>query len=117
MKAEYRREDDDGAATRWLSAYHLPPVLSPASKPPVHAHGLLAGGYDLWYSMMTTTPNEVVKPIHPRRMPVMLDSDDYDTWLIGSPDNAAKLLKPFAADQMQIAMEGGKSDDMRQVVI
>ena len=24
------------------------------------------------YSMMTTTPNEVVKPIHPSRMPVIL---------------------------------------------
>ncbi len=35
------------------------------------------------YSMMTTTPNEVVNP--------------------------------FAAERMHIAMEGGKSDDMRQV--
>ena len=69
------------------------------------------------YSMLTTVPNEVVEPIHPSRMPVILDNGDYDTWLTGSPDNAAKLLKPFPADQMHIAMEGGKSDDMRQAVI
>jgi len=62
------------------------------------------------YSMMTTKPNEVVKPIHPSRMPVILDPADYDVWLTGSTDDAAGLLKPFAADQMRIAMEGGKQD-------
>jgi len=67
------------------------------------------------YSMMTTTPNEVVKPIHPSRMPVILDAADYDTWLTGSPDEAAGLLRPFAVERMHIATEGGKSDDMRQV--
>lgn len=49
-------------------------------------------------------------------LPVMLDDGDYDLWLTGSPDAAAKLLKPFPANQMHVAMEGGKSDDMRQVV-
>lgn len=63
------------------------------------------------YSMMTTTSNEVVKPIHPSRMPVILDPADCDTWLTGTPDEAEALLKPFAADQMHIAMEGGKTDD------
>ncbi len=62
------------------------------------------------YSMMTTTPNEVVKPIHPARMPVILDLASYDTWLTGSPDEAATLLKPFPAARMHIAMEGGKAD-------
>jgi putative SOS response-associated peptidase YedK len=65
------------------------------------------------YSMMTTTPNEVVKPIHPSRMPVILDPADFDTWMTGSPDEAAGLLKPFAADRMHIAMEGGNADDGR----
>jgi len=36
--------------------------------------------------------------------------------VLGLPDAAAKLLQPFPADQMHIAMEGGKSDDMGQVV-
>ncbi len=62
------------------------------------------------YSMMTTTPNEVVKPIHSSRMPVILDPIDYDAWLTGSPDEVDKLLKPFPANRMLIAMEGGKSD-------
>jgi hypothetical protein len=46
-------------------------------------------------------------------MLVILDAGDYDTWLSGSPE--AGLLKTHPADQMHIAMEGGKSDDMRQV--
>ena len=59
------------------------------------------------YSVMTTTPNEIVKPIHPSRMPVILDPEYYVMWLTGSPGDAAGLLNPFAADRMSIAMEGG----------
>lgn len=67
------------------------------------------------YSMLTTVPNEVVEPIHPSRMPVILEADDHGTWLTGSPDKAAGLLAPLPAERMHIAMEGGKADDMRQV--
>jgi len=31
------------------------------------------------YSIVTTAPNEIVKPIHPKRMPVILKPDDHDT--------------------------------------
>ena len=50
-------------------------------------------------------------------MPVILDDADYDTWLTGTPDEAAGLLKPFPSDQMHTAMEGGKTDDMGRAVI
>ena len=30
-------------------------------------------------AILTTTPNEVVRPIHPNRMPVILDPADYET--------------------------------------
>ena len=42
------------------------------------------------FSMMTTTPNKVVNPMHASRMPVILDAGDYGTWLTGSPDEAAR---------------------------
>jgi putative SOS response-associated peptidase YedK len=64
------------------------------------------------YSMLTTTPNELVKPIHPTRMPVILDPDNYEHWLTGSSDETAKLLKPYPPDQMRIALEGGKADEV-----
>ena len=57
------------------------------------------------YSMMRTAPSEVVKPIHTSGMPVIPDSDDYGTWLTGSPDEAADLLKPFPGTTTLIALE------------
>ena len=64
------------------------------------------------YSMLTTKPNDVVKPIHPSRMPVILDDADHEQWLHGTADEAAGLLRPFSAERMHIAVEGGKSDDV-----
>lgn len=40
------------------------------------------------FAFLTTTPNNVVKPIHPSRMPVMLGStNDFDAWIEGTPDD------------------------------
>ena len=63
------------------------------------------------YSMMTTTPNALVKPIHPSRMPVILHQDDYEMWLTGSTDDAMSLCAPYEATAMRITLAGGKSDD------
>jgi putative SOS response-associated peptidase YedK len=64
------------------------------------------------YSMLTTKPNDLVKPIHPSRMPVILDADDYETWLTGSSEQAMKLCQPFDANRMRITMASGKADDV-----
>lgn len=63
-------------------------------------------------SMVTTTPNELTKQIHPDRMPMILDPSDYDAWLNGTPDQAFALIKPFPAERMVIHQsgEGIKSD-------
>lgn len=55
-----------------------------------------AGLWDVWsdgdnggtitsFTILTTEANETMKPLHDR-MPVILDRDDYDTWL--DPDNS-----------------------------
>ena len=70
------------------------------------------GTYDLGevesdvYSMMTTTADDLVEPVHPSRMPVILDPKDYETWLSGSADEAFELLKPFPANRMKIVDSG-----------
>ncbi len=46
-------------------------------------------------SMITTTPNELVKDTHPDRMPTILHPEDYEEWLTGGPDAAFALLRPF----------------------
>lgn len=63
------------------------------------------------YAFLTTAPNEVVRPIHPARMPVMLSGEQaFDTWLEGSPEEAFALARPFPASAMQIVHEGDKAD-------
>jgi putative SOS response-associated peptidase YedK len=65
-----------------------------------------AGLYDIWeepvggneiysYTIVTTTPNEVVKPIHDR-MPVIIEKNDEDVWLNRNTDEnkLRSLLKP-----------------------
>lgn len=60
----------------------------------------------LTHTMITTTPNELVKPVHPDRMPVILDRDDYAAWLHGSPEQAAGLLRPYPTEKMRIVGQG-----------
>ncbi len=60
-----------------------------------------------YYSVITTTPNEVVAPIH-NRMPCILDSRNYDAWLDPKidPEILRPLLKPFPAEKMQAKPTG-----------
>lgn len=63
------------------------------------------------YSFLTTTPNSIVKPIHPKRTPVMLVGEEAQAmWLNGTPDEAFNLAKPYPADQMMIVHKGEKRD-------
>ena len=71
----------------------------------------LAGLWETWQSadgsviescaILTTTPNELMAPIH-NRMPVIVEPADYDTWLDpgNEPDQARHLLRPYPAAKM-----------------
>lgn len=64
------------------------------------------------YTILTTGPNDLVRPIHPSRMPVILEEDDYETWLSGSEDDAFALAKRFPAEKMEIKRSGeGMKED------
>jgi len=66
-----------------------------------------AGIYDHWKhdeeeivscSIITTSPNKIVAPIHDR-MPVVLNKDDEDKWLGDVPaDELVLLLRPYAGE-------------------
>lgn len=58
------------------------------------------------HTIITTAANEIVKPVHPDRMPVILDPADHEIWLTGSTEEALALLKPYPADRMKIVREG-----------
>ena len=65
-------------------------------------------------TIITTDANHKLRPIH-HRMPVILDRDDYATWL--DPDPAAPavlgLLKPHAPDAMAFYRVGRRVNDAR----
>ncbi len=58
------------------------------------------------FTILTTMPNELVLPIHPQRMPMILAQDDYETWLTGSADDAFDRVGPYPADRMRIVRSG-----------
>lgn len=63
-----------------------------------------AGLWDLWqapggtelrtFAIVTTTPNDLVRPIH-NRMPVILRKTDEETWLASGSQGTAPLLAPY----------------------
>ena len=53
-------------------------------------------------TIITTDPNDVLRPLHDR-MPVILDSRDYEKWIDSSPKDPGivqELLKPWAAEEL-----------------
>jgi putative SOS response-associated peptidase YedK len=72
----------------------------------------LAGLWDVWrkpdgkrvesFTIITTEPNELVRPVH-NRMPVMLRAEDEEQWLDASRTPFAKaksVLKPYPDELM-----------------
>lgn len=78
-------------------------------------HGILslAGLWEIWQSpdgglletctILTTTPNELMNPIHDR-MPVILDPADYSMWLDSQtqPDQLQHLLRPADPERLAV---------------
>ncbi|XWN29990.1 MAG: SOS response-associated peptidase [Devosia sp.] len=58
----------------------------------------------------TKDANDVVKPIHPKAMPVILDPADYEQWLTGSKEEAMALQRPLPSERLRLARVGGKAD-------
>jgi putative SOS response-associated peptidase YedK len=71
-----------------------------------------AGLWEVWHApdgseirsctILTTDSNEKTKAIH-HRMPVILQPDDYDTWLHSDDEKVKRaLMQPFASEAMDI---------------
>ncbi len=54
------------------------------------------------YAFLTTEPNPLVAPKHPKAMPVILLADDHDRWLTGSFDDVLELQAAYPSQLMSV---------------
>ncbi len=63
------------------------------------------------FAFLTTEPNAVVAPIHPKAMPVILTSpEEIETWMTAPAKEALALQRPLADDSLRIVARGQKQD-------
>jgi len=63
------------------------------------------------YGFLTTDPNSVVAPIHPKAMPVILtEQEEMDTWMNAASDEAIELQRPLLDGLLSIVARGHRED-------
>jgi putative SOS response-associated peptidase YedK len=66
------------------------------------------------FGFLTTEPNAVVAPIHPKAMPVILTTPaEVDLWLSADAPKALELQRPLPDDALRIVASGEKEDGAR----
>jgi putative SOS response-associated peptidase YedK len=62
------------------------------------------------FSVLTTEPNDIVRPVRSKAMPVILTRGECDPWLEGETADALALQRPFPAEMLKIVATGSRQD-------
>ena len=63
------------------------------------------------YGFLTTEPNSVVAPIHPKAMPVILTTpEEWDVWMRAPWEEASQLQRPLPDAMLRIIASGERED-------
>lgn len=55
------------------------------------------------FAFLTCEPNELVRPVHPKAMPVILHDEDFAGWLSGAYASVCALAAPYPSQLMAVA--------------
>jgi putative SOS response-associated peptidase YedK len=62
------------------------------------------------FAFLTTEPNDVVRPVHSKAMPVILTGEECDMWLEAPVPIALELQRPLPAERLEIVATGRRQD-------
>ena len=64
-------------------------------------------------AFLTTDANDIVRPIHPKAMPVLIGPEDFDCWLREPWDEARELVASKPSDRLTVVNVGARSDPLK----